>query len=154
MPKSWYSAAVWKVAAVAASAAALVLLVALVRRYAPGKLGAFVHSDIGGALTTLIGAFGGALAAAVGAGSLTLAGVWTALGVAVGAAGGYTLISKLLAPLEARAPAWLRPLFRIVTWILDKPDPAIAAAAAGDAAVKSSPSTGVAGVVGGIDELK
>ena len=33
---------------IAAAAFALVLSVALVKRYAPGKLGEFVHSDMGG----------------------------------------------------------------------------------------------------------
>jgi hypothetical protein len=129
--------------------------VALVKRYAPGKFGEFVHSDPGGALTTLLMAFGGALATAtMGGAPWTWAMMWTALMVGVAAMGGYTAIKKLfveplLRPLMAKAPMWMQPLFALVMWIFDKPMAATKSAeAAGTVAVAENPGTGVAAVTG------
>jgi hypothetical protein len=140
---------------VAAAAFSLVLSVALVKRYAPGKFGEFVHSDPGGALTTLLMAFGGALATAtMGGAPWTWAMMWTALMVGVAAMGGYTAIKKLfveplLRPLMAKAPMWMQPLFALVMWIFDKPMAATKSAeAAGTVAVAENPGTGVAAVTG------
>lgn len=138
------------------ASAALVLLVALARRYLTARF-PFLGGDVGGALLVLVGAFGAALATALAAGGavMSLHLAWVALKVAIGAAGGYSLLNKLLVPLEDMAPAWAKPILRLVTWIFDEmagANPGAAAVAraedAGNAAVASKPSTGVAGVIG------
>lgn len=146
----------------AATALALVLAVALLKRYAPGKLGELVHSDAGGALSTLLMAFGGALATAtMGGAAWSWSMLWTALTVAVTAAGGYSLIKKLLVepilkPLAANGPLWLKPILAVVLWIFDKKDSGTIEAeakAAGDAAVAANPAPGADGVVGEAKDL-
>lgn len=139
----------------AAAAFALVLSVALVKRYAPGKFGTFVHSDPGGAMTTMLMSFGGALATAtMGGAPWTWAILWTAFGVGIAAMGGYAAIKKLvieplLRPLMAKAPLWMQPLFAIVMWIFDKPVLADKKAEdAGDAAVAAKPAEGINGLTG------
>jgi hypothetical protein len=136
---------------------ALVFAVALARKYGHklpyvgGKVGPFLKTDHGGALLTLLGSFGGAFATALAAGAApSLALAWTALGVAVAAAGGYSLIKKLGGPLVNKAPEWMRPLLRLVLFFFDhKSDQALAEAKqAGADAVKAKPSTGTAGVIG------
>lgn len=142
---------------IAAAALALVLTMALVKRYAPGKFGEFVHSDMGGSLTTLLMAMGGALATAtMGGAPWTWGMLWAALLVGVAAMGGYTAIKRLvieplLRPLAAKAPPWLQPLFSLVLWVFDKKfqsDPVKEAEAAGSAAVAANPSPGASGVAG------
>lgn len=152
-----------------AVAFALVLSVALVKRYAPEWKGLrkFVHSDPGGVLTTFLmsyfGAFGTA-AAATGSGwaGLTLAVAKTSGLVALAAIGGYVGVKKfllpLLQPLMNKAPSWMQPLFTFVFWAFDKK---LAAAEterkadeAGDAAVADKPSTGVDGVLGAPTDVK
>jgi len=137
------------------SAAALVLLVAVVRRYGAPHV-AFLRTDVGGALLTLFGALGAAFVSILAGGAaLSLAVVWHAIAIAVGAAGGYTLLNKLLTPLEAKAPPWLAAILRVITWIFDQPEAAAAKATAdGAAAVAAKPAEGVQGVVGEITELK
>ncbi len=136
------------------AALGLVLLVAVIRRYAAPHV-PFLATDVGGALLTLFAGFGAAGATALTAGATVTWGLaWTALGVAVSAAGGYTLLNKLLVPLEAKAPAWMQPLFALVTWIFDHPDPVATATAAGDAAVVAKPTEGAKSVTGEITELK
>jgi hypothetical protein len=135
------------------AALALVLCVALVRKYARHipRVAKCLATDAGGALLTLVGSFGGALGTAILAGAApSLAMAWVALGVAVSAAGGYSLIKKLGAPLVDKAPAWLRPFLNLVLWFFDhKTDRVEAEAkAAGDAAVAENPPKGAAGIVG------
>lgn len=139
----------------AATAFALVLAVALVKRYAPGKLGTLVHSDAGGALTTLGMAFFGAIATAtMGGAPWTWAMCWTALTIGVTAAGGYAILKKvviepLLRPLMEKAPGWLKPILALVMWIFDRPTMATQKAEdAGDAAVAAHPATGATTVIG------
>lgn len=145
---------------IAAASFALVLSVALLKRYAPGKLSTYVHSDAGGALTTLFMAFGGALATAtMGGAPWTWGMCWAALGVGVTAMGGYTAIKKLfveplLRPLMARAPAWSQPLFALVMWIFDKSTLATKSAeAAGTVAVAANPGAGADAVTGPAKDL-
>lgn len=137
---------------------ALVLAVALLKRYAPAKFGIsdFVHGDVGGTLTTLLGSFAAAMAASLAGGAgVTLAMAKTASLIAVGAAGGYTMIKKLIVePLrnsdwyKSRAPEWLKSIMQVAMWIFDKPSPVAAAEDAGQKAVDASPPTGTIGVVG------
>lgn len=136
---------------IAAASLALVLCVALARRYAPGKAGTFVHSDAGGALTTLLMAFGGALATAtMGGAPWTWAMGWTAATLAVTAAGGYTLVKKLAVdPLlksewyNTKAPIWFKTIMGVVLWIFIKKDAETVATDAGNTAVAAKPSTGL-----------
>lgn len=138
-----------------AASAALVFAVALARKYG-AKRYPWLVSDAGGATLTLVGAFGGAVSTALAAGATLSAGLaWTATGVAVAAAGGYSLIKKLLVdPMVAsawykeRAPSWLKSVMGVVLWVFVKPDVAAKATEAGDQAVTDKPSTGTDGVVG------
>lgn len=142
---------------IAAAAAALILSVALLKRYAPGKIGEFVHSDAGGSLTTLLMAMGGSLLTATMGGAPWQWGMlWASLMVGLTAMGGYTAIKRLivmplLVPLQKRLPAWAQPVLGMVLWMFDKKfqaDPVKEAEAAGDAAVANHPSTGADSVVG------
>lgn len=139
---------------------ALVVVIAAMKRYAPGKLGVWLATDIGGALTTLGMAFGASMAAATvdGAG-LSAAMVKSALGIAVGAAGGYSLVKKLviepfLKPWSKKLPAWTAPIFAVVFWFFDKKSPVETAEAAGDEAVAKKPAEGVKSVAGAPTEVE
>lgn len=143
-----------------AAALGLVLAVTAFKRYAGSvpkygpALVKFANSDEGGPILVLVGAFGGAVAtglAATGASSLTLALALTAAKVAVSAAGGYTLVKKLIIPrlrkLAEKAPSWAKPIFAVIFWAFEK-TPVAEAEAAGEAAVRANPPKGVEGVVG------
>ena len=142
---------------------ALVLAVAALKRYAPEKWGIskFVHGDIGGVVMTLVGSFAGAMATTLAAGDTpSWAMSKTALMIAVGAAGGYAIVKKLLVePLrnsewyKTKAPSWFKSVMGVVLWVFDKPDVAAQAERAGDAAVVAKPAPGVEGVVGKPDEI-
>ncbi len=145
---------------IAAAALALVFSVALVKRYAPGKFGTYVHSDAGGALTTLLMAFGGALATAtLGGAPWTWAMCWTALGIGVAAMGGYTVIKKLfvvpiLRPLRNKLPTWAQGLLDMVLWMFDRSPAATAKAeAAGVVAVATAPGAGVVSLSGDAKDI-
>lgn len=139
---------------VAAGALALVAAVALIKRYSArlgAKADAFLHSDVGGALTTLALSFFGAVAAATANSSLSWSVVTTSGGIAVAAVGGYTLIKKLvLDRLQASAwytksaPAWLK----LIVSLIDPPSAIAVAEKAGADAVKAAPSAGADGVAG------
>lgn len=128
----------------------LVLLTTAAKRYLPGKAGAWVNGEYGQPLTVLMLAFGVAGAAALAAGGpsavMSLALAWAALKVAVGAAGGYTLLKQLAAPflikLANKSPMWAQPIFSIILWVFSKPTPENLAKKAGDAAVVAKPPVG------------
>lgn len=138
---------------IAAASLALIVMVALVKRYAPGKAGDFVRSDPGGSLMTLLMSFGGALATAtMGGAPWTWGMLWTAGSLAVTAAGGYVLFKKLLVepilkPLSKKTPAWMAPAWGMVFWLFEKKiseaEALKAATDAGVAAVEAKPATGV-----------
>lgn len=134
-----------------AASLSLVVGVTLVKKYHPGKLGQWASTDVGGSSLVLIGSFGGALAAALaGSSSMSTGLAFNALKVAIGAAGGYTLLKKLLIdpvlrPLAEKAPAWLKPVLAVVLWAFDKPDPIAEAEKAGADAVKNNPGPGAGG---------
>lgn len=133
-----------------AASLGVIMLVGLLRKYGGSRF-PFLMTDHGGAILVLVTSFFGAISTALMAGAMpTLALAWTALGVAVTAAGGYSLVKKLLAPLVPKAPAWLRPVLNVVLWFFDRrSDQTLKAAKkAGDAAVAANPPTGVDGVVG------
>ncbi len=139
------------------AALALVFLCTLARRYGAKRF-PFLATDAGSAALVLVGAFGGALAtglAAVGTNALTFALALAAGKVALAAAGGYSLIKKLVVdPLLAsqwyanRAPAWLKAILAVVLWAFTKPDAVKSAEAAGAAAVAASPGAGLDGLAG------
>lgn len=128
---------------------ALVLVVALTKKYLGPRV-PFLHTDVGGSLMTLVGSFAGALATTLAGGAMVnFAMVKAASLIAIGAAGGYSLIKRLLIdpvlrPLAAKAPAWSQPLFSMIFWIFDKKSPVEEAEAAGDAAVAKNPAEGAA----------
>ena len=129
-----------------AGAMLLVLGVALARRYGAKRF-PFLHTDAGGSLLTLAGSFGGAVATALMAGAGVTTGLlWTALGVAATASGGYTLIKRLAIPLLkkvlSKLPKALQKPFGLVLWMFESPKVA-AAEAAGDAAVAANPAKGL-----------
>lgn len=145
-----------------AAALALVVLVAALRKHGADwspKYLSWTRTDWGSPLLVLLASFAGALATALAAGAApSLAIMSTALGVAVTAAGGFKMAKELVAPLlravRSRLPAKLQPLVSLLLWVFDKPDRAAEAKAAGDAAVKASPPTGAAGVVGAPREVE
>lgn len=137
-------------------ALAIVLAVALARRYGTEYI-PWLGTKAGAALMVLVGSFGGALAAALSAPGavLSFAMVKSATAIAVGAAGGYTLIKDLVVdPLtrsawyRERAPGWLKAIVSVVLWVFRSPSPVARAEAAGQAAVDAKPPSGAAGVVG------
>lgn len=146
-----------------AGALGLALGVAIVKRWGgnwfakkndKGEKVGWFHTDVGGTVLTLAGAWSTALVAGLaGGGTISMAMMKTTLGVALTAAGGYAVLKKLvvgplLKPLAAKAPLWAKPLFAMVFWMFDKPDPISTAEAAGEQAVKDEPAKGVEGVVG------
>lgn len=147
---------------VAGAALALCLTLALAKRYAPGKAGAFLNSDAGGALSLLGMAFFGAIAtgtiAGEGWGGLSWGLALASAKVAAVAAGGFAIVKKLIVePIRnsdwyLNTPAWLKSLLQVVFWIFDKQtatDEVIAEAEkAGEDAVKANPGTGAAKVIG------
>ncbi len=143
------------------AALALVLLVAVARRYLAPKW-SFLGTELGVALMVVVGSFGGALATAFAAGAGASGGVlWAALGIAVSAAGGWKLakialnqfepwVLRQIEKLPAAGQTIARAIWSMLTWWLHKPgDAEIAKAeAAGAAAVTAQPSNGISGVLG------
>lgn len=139
----------------AAVCLALIVAVAAIRRYAPDPIGAFMHTDAGGAAGTFATALLGALATATMAGAVWhWSMLWAAMGIAVAAAGGYTMLKKLVVdPLLAskwyqdKAPAWLKAGAGLVLWVFTKRDDGAAVIAdaekAGEAAVAAKPGEGL-----------
>lgn len=140
----------------AGAAFALALAVALAKRWAPGKAGAFLHTDVGGTLATLAMSFFGAaatsLAAYKGFDGFSFTMLIASGKVAAMAAGGYALIKKLIVePFRAsswyaKSPAWLKAALQLVMWMFDKRGAAetkiAEAEQAGADAVKANPSGG------------
>ena len=156
---------------IACAALALILAMALVRRYAPKYLGAtvakFVNSDAGNAISTLVVSFLGAVATGTAAGvhwgGLSTHLLWTSLLVGVTAVGGYEVLLHLLAgpvlaKIETKLPAWMQPIVGLLLGVFNKDSgnaQALAKAqAAGQAAVAANPAPGVAGVIGKPTEIK
>lgn len=136
-------------------ALALVVAVALVKRYGGDRF-PWLNGDVGGSVLALAGSFFASVAVAIAPGTgatLGLHTIWTAGGVAVAAAGGYTLIKKLVIdPLIKsswylnKAPAWFKAGMSVVLWIFGEGGAAAISTAekAGDAAVAAHPAQGAA----------
>lgn len=146
----------------AGAALALVLIVALARKYGAKRF-PFLTTDAGGTALTLVGSFGGALATALLAGTVPSLGLaYAALGIAVAASGGYTMIRRLVAPLLRKLASKLPgPFQSIATFALDlvlglfeKKNPTPAAEAAGEAAVQANPAPGAEGITGAHREVR
>lgn len=141
-----------------AAALTLVLAAGVAQRYA-GRRFAFFNGSLGRALIVLVGAFGGAAAAALtGGASWSLDLAWRAIGIATTAAGGYSLIKAILVEpfllkLVDKAPSWLQPILRLALSLFAAPDPVAKAVAAGNAAVAAKPSAGAAAVTGKAQEI-
>lgn len=106
-----------------AGALALVLFVALAKRYA-GDSVPWIRTNQGAAALVLVGSFAATLAARLaGPAELTGALAWDALKIAFVAAGGYTalktlVVVPLLRPLPARYPR-LAPVLGMILWIFE-----------------------------------
>lgn len=141
------------------AALALVFLCTVAKRYGGSRF-PFLNTDVGGAVLVLVGSFGGAIVtglAAVGTDAFSWSVMYSAGTFALVAAGGYSLIKKLLVePLMAsvwyqtKAPSWLKAVMSLATWIFTKPaDAALATAtAAGQAAVDAKPAIGFESKIG------
>lgn len=133
-----------------AAAFALVVAVALVKRYSgAGNFGQLVHSNVGGLLTTFLIAFFGAIGTAtLASASWSWAMLRAAGGVGFIAIGGYTAAKILYTSLvgsawyQAKAPAWVKAAMSLLGFVLDKPDAIKVAQKAGDAAVAAKPGPG------------
>lgn len=128
----------------------LVFLATAFYRYAPWS---WAKSSAGKALSVLAISFGGAVATTLATGAAMSPMVaWAGLKVAIGAAGGYSLLKALLFPalakLEQVAPGWLGPVISAALWVFRSGDPEAEAREAGDQAVADNPPEGAAGVVG------
>lgn len=138
-----------------AGALALIVTVALVRRYGEAKYPWF-GTDAGSAALVFTGALGTSCAASWSGGtSPTWASLWNAAGIALAALGGYAAIKKLfvepyLTKLAAKGPAWLHKPAALILWIFQEvaPDraPAPAAAPAAAAPAAAAPAAPVAPV--------
>lgn len=120
----------------------------------------FLLTNTGSALLVLLGSFGGAMAAAITGGAppgWSLA--WQALQIAIGASGSYSLLKQLvvdpvLQPLALKAPKWTQPIFSVVLWFFNKPNPKLKAdqlqraTIAGEIAEKETPPQGIRKLTG------
>lgn len=134
-----------------AVALALVLAVTALRKYG-AQHWKFLATDAGGALMVLATSFTGAMATALASGgSVSFGLLWTACTVAAGAAGGYSLIRRLVVPLleklNSKLPAALQKPINAVLWFFEGPNTA-SAVAAGNAAVAANPAPGVTAITG------
>lgn len=149
-----------------AAALAIVLVVGLAKKFLAPRGGKWewLNGKAGGAIANGLLAFGGMLATAITAGTApSWALALVALKVAIGAAGGFTLIKELAVPvlrwIESKVPAfakpWVKPLFDLLCSLFEKPGAAAIAKAeaAGKAAVEAKPARGIKGVAGKMDEL-
>lgn len=116
-----------------AASLGIIVVVALIKRESQS---AWLHTDVGGSLLTLVAAASTASAAALATpgAHLTLSLIESSLLVGVGAAGGYSMLKRLLAPLvlklQARLPSWAQGSCRVVLWVFDDLVPAPAPVAA------------------------
>ena len=108
-----------------AGSLALVVAVAIIRRYAAPKQPWF-STDAGAGLLTLLASFGATLAATLPGGiAFEWVMAWHALEIAFGAAGGYTLVKHLIISpyirhLSAKGPDWLHVPMSWILWIFQE----------------------------------
>lgn len=113
-----------------AGSIALVGAVAVFRRYAPRywpSAAEWSATDAGGAILTLIGAFGASMAAALlnSNDAFTWPIAWHSLQIAAGAAGGYAIIKAViikpyLLKLADKGPQWLHYPMQVILWVFQE----------------------------------
>lgn len=137
----------------------VLVIVGLLRKFA--SPGSWIFTNPGGTALAMVFSMASALAVTLAAPgvAVSLAMLKSAFMVGVGAAGGFAvlknlLIDPVLRPLAAKAPAWLQPIFSVVFYIFDKPDPVVVATTAGAAAVAAAPGEGVSAVAGQPTDIK
>lgn len=137
---------------VLAAALALVVTVGLVRQFSPWS---WVRTDLGASLLLFGASFGGALATTAASWTApTWALVYAAFKVGYLAAGGFTVLKKLVLPLLgvlSNKVEWLKKPLELVTKIISTgigTSPIRKAELAGQTAVKSKPGVGISGVIG------
>ncbi len=127
--------------------AAVVLLCALERKYAPESWKTGIKGEIIGVATAFVMAFATSFGASVAAPgtTVTLAVALMALKVGAGAVGGYTILSRLLNWLAAwdKLPAWAKSVLEMIASVIGAPSPVKVAEAAGEAAVVAKPAPGM-----------
>lgn len=144
-----------------ATALALVVFCALVRKYGPSispRMN-WVKGDVGGALLVFFGSLGGAAATALAAGTApSLALLVLATKVAFAASGGYSLVKRIAVPslewLAMRSPQWLHWAFDLALWVFNRNTAIAIAEKAGKDAVQANPAGGVAAVIGTPKEVQ
>lgn len=147
-----------------AAAIGVILVVALVKRYLVPREH-WLQSETWQLVLMLVGADAAAMAAGLaGGGPVSWSLIWSSFLVGVGAAGGFAVLEKLLAPvltkIQGKLPAWAQPILSLVLWVFDHGQAAeqaqveAKAVAAGDAAVAAKPAQGAAAVTGPAVELK
>lgn len=135
----------------------VIFLMAVAKRYIPEswKAGKFLHSDLGGMVSTFLFSFAGSLVIALTPTGATLgaAMAYAALKFAVAAIGGYTVLNQLAKALVAsawwadHAPAWLKSAVALVLAMIGSK--AIAKAEkAGQDAVDANPPGGANAAAG------
>lgn len=140
--------------AVAASLAVFAVLALAKRYWTTGKVGRFLHGDVGGPLTL----FGMALSGSVAAQAQT-GWQWSMLtvGLHVGALaiGGYVALARLVVdPVQNstwykdRAPGWFRAVFSLVVAAFGKSPAIVEAERAGADAVAANPAPGADSIAG------
>ncbi len=109
---------------------ALVFAVALARRFGTARY-PWLSTDAGSAALVLAGSFGGAMVTQITAGAGVVP-TWpmaeTALKIAFGAAGGYSVLKALvvhpyLEKLADKGPRWLHAPMALVLWIFQEAAP-------------------------------
>lgn len=135
-----------------AAALAVMFLTALARRKLPDRFGGkFARGDFGGMVTAFVFAFAGAVATAAtaeGFAGMTGALAFAGFKVAITAIGGFVALHKMATAFTAttwwkeKAPSWLRFAVELVLKLIGS-SAADKAKAAGDAAVKAKPATGM-----------
>jgi hypothetical protein len=137
------------------AALGVIAAMALTKKYLPDRFGGkFVRSDLGGMLSAFIYASAGSVVTALSTGGdVTSSTMRAALYIGMGSIGGFVALHKLASAFvgtkwwNEKAPAWLRALVSVVLALIGSNAASKQAEknakAAGDAAVKEKPATGL-----------
>lgn len=139
---------------------ALLVIVAtgLIRKV--GAATSWVHTTWGGTLLALATSTATAITVTMASADVVLTAtlLWSCLMVGVSVAGGYVVIKNLLVdpilrPLALKAPAWAQPIFMVIFYIFDKPNPVVDVLNAGGVALIAVPGEGVTVITGAKAEV-
>lgn len=133
---------------------ALLVVVALLRKYAGSipkvgpSIAKFLATDVGGVVMTLVASFATSMSIQLANAGVSWSMTKTAAVIAVGAAGGYSMIKKLLVepllrPWYEKSTGIVHTVLGIALYLFTSPDPVAKAEAAGTAAVAATPPTGM-----------